>query len=86
MLKLKSGGKGNKIIMKEWKKLHIVLGILFIVVGITFYITPIPGTTLLIITGFVWLMGKDKTVYFLKKVLGEKGFKFFKIERIIEKF
>jgi len=72
--------------MKEWKKLHIALGILFIVVGITFYITPIPGTTLLIITGFIWLMGKDRTACFLKRVLGEKIFNFFKIESIIEKF
>ncbi|MBU0998781.1 hypothetical protein KKG24_00510 [Patescibacteria group bacterium] len=71
--------------MKEWKKLHIILGILFIIVGVTFYITPIPGTTLLIVLGFIWLMGKDRTSYFLKKILGEKVFGFLKLEQVIEK-
>lgn len=72
--------------MKEWKKLHIILGILFIIVGITFYITPLPGTTFLIVLGFIWLMGKNRTLFFLKKILGEKVFKFLKLEQIVEKF
>lgn len=71
--------------MKEWRKLHIILGIIFILVGITFYLTPIPGTTLLIVLGFIWIMGKERTLFFLKKVLGEKVFKSLKLEQVIEK-
>ncbi|MFH1201068.1 MAG: hypothetical protein V1484_01930 [bacterium] len=72
--------------MKEQGNFYKILGILFIVVGVVFYITPVPGTTLLIVTGFVLLMGKNRTLHFLKKVLGEKIFKFLKLERVIEKF
>ncbi len=72
--------------MEKRRNFYKILGILFIIIGITFYITPVPGTTLLTVTGFVLLMGKDRTACFLKRVLGEKGFKFFKIERIFEKF
>ncbi|MFA6602138.1 MAG: hypothetical protein WCT02_04790, partial [Candidatus Paceibacterota bacterium] len=61
------------------------LGALFIITGVIFWITPIPGTTLLIILGFVWLVGKNKTSYFLKEVLGKKIFKFLKVERVVKK-
>jgi len=69
----------------NWKKFHRILGALFIAVGVIFWITPIPGTTLLIILGFVWLVGKNRTLYFLKEVLGKKIFEFLKVRRIIKK-
>lgn len=64
---------------------HKILGILFIITGVIFWITPIPGTTLLIILGFVWLIGKNRTTYFLKEILGKKVFKFLKVRSVVKK-
>lgn len=71
--------------MKKLENFHKILGALFIITGVIFWITPIPGTTLLIILGFVWLVGKNKTTYFLKEVLGKKVFKFLKIRSVVKK-
>jgi hypothetical protein len=71
--------------MEKLENFHKILGALFIITGVIFWITPIPGTTLLIILGFVWLVGKNKTSYFLKEVLGKKIFKFLKVERVVKK-
>jgi len=69
----------------QWKNFHKILGILFIFFGIVFYITPIPGTTLLIIIGLIWLLGEKRTLYFLKELLGKKLFNFLKIKKEIKK-
>ena len=50
-----------------------------------FYFTPLPGTTLLIIIGFIWLVGKNKTIHFIKEVLGKKLFKSLKIKGAFRK-
>jgi hypothetical protein len=71
--------------MEKWEYFHKILGIIFIVIGIIFYPTPIPGTTALIILGFILLIGKKRTSYFLKEVLSEKMFKFLKIKNLIKK-
>ncbi|OGI81797.1 hypothetical protein A3I95_00685 [Candidatus Nomurabacteria bacterium RIFCSPLOWO2_02_FULL_44_12] len=71
--------------MKDWGNWHKIFGIFFIIFGVIFYLTPIPGTTLLILLGFVWLMGKKRTSSFLNKVLSHKIFKFLRLERIIKK-
>lgn len=71
--------------MDKWGILHKTLGFIFITIGLVFYMTPVPGTTLLIVLGFVWLIGEKKTLYFLKKILSKKTFKFLKIKRVIEK-
>ena len=72
--------------MRNLENFHKILGALFIVVGIIFWITPIPGTTLLIILGFVWLLGKNRTSHFLKEILGKKIFKFLKIRNVVKNF
>lgn len=61
-----------------------VLGVIFIIIGIIFYITPIPGTTFLIILGCVMFIGKNKTLNFFKRILSSKTFKFLKIKKIIK--
>jgi hypothetical protein len=71
--------------MKKWKHLHKIFGILFILTGIILYPTPIPGTTFMVLLGFVWFMGKKKTVDSFKSVLSHKMFNFLKIKKIIEK-
>lgn len=65
--------------------IHKILGIIFIIVGVIFYITPIPGTTFLIIIGFVLLIGEKRTLHFLKRILGDKIFKSLKIKSIVKK-
>jgi hypothetical protein len=71
--------------VRKLENFHKILGLLFIITGVVFWITPIPGTTLLIILGFVWLAGKNKTLFFLKEVLGKKVFKLLKVERVVKK-
>ncbi|HBA45781.1 hypothetical protein A2W67_01725 [Candidatus Nomurabacteria bacterium RIFCSPLOWO2_02_40_28] len=71
--------------MKKWHPFHKVLGALFLITGVIFYITPIPGTTLLIILGLVWLIGKNRTSYFFKEILGKKVFKFLRLGKLIKK-
>lgn len=71
--------------MNKWEILHKTLGFIFITIGLVFYMTPIPGTTALIVLGFVWLIGEKKTISFLKKILSKKMFKFLKIKNIFEK-
>ena len=71
--------------MKKWHPFHKVLGTLFLITGVIFYITPIPGTTLLIILGLVWLVGKNRTSYFFKEIMGKKVFKFLRLGKLIKK-
>ncbi len=71
--------------MNEWKNYHKAIGVIFIGTGIIFYPTPIPGTTILIILGFVWLIGKKRTLNFLHEVLNKKIFNFLKVKSIIKK-
>lgn len=71
--------------IKELKNFHKVLGIIFIFSGIILYPTPIPRTTLLIVLGFVWIIGKKRTLHFFKEILSKKMFKFLKINKIIKK-
>lgn len=66
------------------KYYHKVLGVIFIIIGIIFYLTPIPGTTFLIILGFVLFIGKNKTLDFFKKILSSKTLKFLKIKKIVK--
>lgn len=67
------------------KNIHKIIGIFFIIIGILLYPTPIPGTTILAVLGFVWFMGKDKTLVFLKKILSKNIFRKFKIKSLIKK-
>jgi uncharacterized membrane protein YbaN (DUF454 family) len=71
--------------MKGWELFHKIIGVLFILIGVVFYFTPLPGTTLLIIIGFIWLVGKNKTIHFTKEILGKKLFKSLKIKWAFEK-
>ncbi|MFA6257833.1 MAG: hypothetical protein WC671_02360 [Candidatus Paceibacterota bacterium] len=71
--------------MKKWEYFHKICGIIFILIGIITYLTPVPGSTLLIILGCIWLIGKKRTSYFLKEVLGKKIFNFLKIKILVKK-
>ncbi len=62
-----------------------IFGVILIIIGIIFYVTPIPGTTLLIILGLIWLVGKRRTLYFLKEILGNKIFRRFRIKKVVDK-
>jgi len=75
----------SKIPKEKLKYLHKILGIMFIIIGIIFYPTPLPGTTLLILLGFVWFVGKKKTIESFKSVLSHKAFSFLKIKKIVSK-
>lgn len=68
-----------------WKDFHKLLGLLLIITGVIFYPTPIPGTTFLIILGFIWMIGAHKTSRFLKNILGPKIFKSLKLDKLIQK-
>ena len=63
---------------------HKILGVIFIIIGILFYLTPLPGTTFLIILGCVLFIGKNKTLVFFKKILNNKTFKFLKIKKTVK--
>lgn len=71
--------------MKESRTFHKILGITFIITGVILYPTPIPGTTVLVILGFVWFIGKDRTLLFFKKVFNKKMFKLLKVKSIVKK-
>ena len=68
----------------EVEMVHKIIGIFLIFIGVVSYMFPIPGSTLLVALGFVWLIGKNKTLFFLKKVLGSKIFKLLKIGKVIK--
>ena len=71
--------------MREKINFHKVLGSIFILIGLIFYTTPVPGTTFLIILGLIFLFGKKKTLYLLKDHLNKKVFKSLRIKSIIKK-
>jgi hypothetical protein len=71
--------------MKNWEYFHKIFGIILIIIGIITYLTPIPGSTLLIVLGFIWLIGKKRTSYFFKEILGKKLFNFLKIKSLVKK-
>lgn len=75
----------SKISKSKFKHFHKVFGIIFIIIGIIFYPTPAPGTTLLILVGFIWFMGKKKTIESFKNVLSHKMFNFLKIKKLVSK-
>ena len=62
--------------MEEKVIFHKVLGAIFVLLGLIFYPTPLPGTTLLIILGLVFLFGKGRTLRLLKEHLNKKVFNF----------
>jgi len=64
---------------------HKILGFIFITFGLIFYLTPIPGTTILIVAGFVFLIGKKKTLNFFKRILSHKMFNKLRVKSIIKK-
>lgn len=68
--------------MKEWKIFQKILGVFLVLIGLISYLVPVPGSTLLIVLGLVSLVGKNKTLYFLREILGKKFFKFLKIRNI----
>jgi len=70
--------------MKNLNIIHKIIGISFIVVGLISYIFPVPGSTVLVVLGFVWLIGKDRSLYFLKEILGKKIFKLLKIKKVVK--
>ena len=71
--------------MKKWEYFHKIFGVTLIVTGIMTYIIPIPGSTLLIVLGLIWLIGKKRTLHFFEKNLNKKVFDFFKIKGIVKK-
>jgi uncharacterized membrane protein HdeD (DUF308 family) len=71
--------------MKKHKYLYELLGVLFIIIGVVLYPTPIPGTTLIIILGLIFIIGKNKTLYLLKKHLNKDFLRSLKIDKIIKK-
>ncbi len=70
--------------MKNLSVVHRIIGISFIVVGLISYIFPVPGSTVLVVLGFVWLIGKNKSLSFLRKILGKKIFKSLKIKEVVK--
>ncbi len=68
--------------MEKLDTFHKLIGVAMIAAGVIFYPTPVPGTTLLIILGMMWLMGRKKTLSFLKKNLSNKTFNKLKTEKI----
>lgn len=71
--------------MEEKINFHKVLGAIFVLLGLIFYPTPVPGTTLLLILGLVFLFGKKRTLRLLKEHLNKKIFKSLKIKSIMKK-
>jgi hypothetical protein len=71
--------------MKKSKMFHKILGIIFIISGVILYPTPMPGTSVLVIIGFTWFIGKDKTLLFFKKFFNKKMFKLLKVKSIVKK-
>jgi chromate transport protein ChrA len=73
------------MITNKQNNIHKVLGATFIIIGVVLYPTPIPGTTILAVLGFVWLIGKDRTLIFLKRILSKNIFKKLQIRNIVKK-
>lgn len=73
------------MIANKQNNIHKVLGATFIIIGVVLYPTPIPGTTILAVLGFIWFMGKNKTLVFLKSLLNKSIFKKLQIKNIIKK-
>lgn len=71
--------------IRKYKYYHKILGIILIFTGIILYPTPIPGTTFMILLGFVFFIGKKKTVEFFRHILSHKAFRFLKINKIVNK-
>ncbi len=71
--------------MDKWKIFHKVLGVIFIITGAISYITPIPGSTILIILGVIWLIGKKRTLHFFREHLGKKVFTTLHIKTLVKK-
>jgi len=65
--------------------LHKIFGSAFILLGIALYPTPLPGTTILVIVGLVWLIGERRSRRFLMKIFGPKIFRRIKAPKIIDK-
>ena len=63
---------------------HKMIGIALILIGLISYVFPVPGSTVLVALGFVWLIGKNRTLYFLREVLGKKIFKLLKIKKVVK--
>ncbi len=70
--------------MKDKITFHKILGMVFIIFGIIMYPTPIPGTSILILLGFVWFMGKRKTISYLRHILSRKAFAFLHVKEIVK--
>ncbi|MCM2338891.1 MAG: hypothetical protein NDI62_00315 [Burkholderiales bacterium] len=68
----------------ELEIFHKLIGIFLIILGLISYIFPIPGSTLLVALGFVWLVGKEKTLSFLRMALNKKIFRSLKIDKLIK--
>ena len=68
----------------ELEVFHKIIGIVLILIGMISYVFPVPGSTLLVALGFVWLIGKVKTLIFLKEILGKKVFKLLKIDKVVK--
>ncbi|MEI6580781.1 MAG: hypothetical protein WCO07_01270 [bacterium] len=68
----------------ELEVIHKAIGIFLIVLGLISYVFPIPGSTLLVVLGLVWLIGKYRAISFLRKILGIKIFKLLRIKKIIK--
>lgn len=70
--------------MKKMGMIHKIIGIVLVLAGVISYLFPVPGSTMLVVLGFVWLIGKNKTMFFLKEVLGKKIFKLLKIKKAVK--
>lgn len=70
---------------KQSGYLNKIFGTIFIIIGIIFYFTPIPGTTALIILGFIWFIGPKKTLSFLNKHLSKENIKRLRIKLLVKK-
>ena len=71
--------------MKKWEYFYKIFGIVLIITGVITYIIPIPGSTLLIVLGFIWLIGKKRALRFFEKNLNKKVFNSLKIKGIVKK-
>jgi hypothetical protein len=67
--------------MGKWKIYYKISGIILIAIGVIFYLTPLPGTTFLIICGFILIFGKKRGIKLLNK-LENKLKKYFKNEAL----
>ncbi len=71
--------------MKKWEYFYKIFGIILITTGIITYVVPIPGSTLLIVLGLIWLIGKKRTLSFFEKNLNKKVFNSLKIKGLVKK-